>query len=99
MLVLDIFTTPITILALSKGLPFKKLIGANMSWFMDSAIVYRKMKQSLGSFFMTYYRVLCMKRPGMKSIRRKEIINQLFWLEGIITVFLLGYVNVGWTLR
>ena len=99
MLVLDIIICSISTWALALGLPFEKLIGVNTCWLMYNVAFYRKMKQNLGSFFMTLYRVLCVKRPGMKLIRRRKIINELFWLEGIITVFLLGGINLGWTLR
>ena len=99
MLVLDIIICSFFTWALALGLPFDKLIGVNSWWFLYNAAFYRKMKQSLGSFFMTFYRVLFVKRPGMKLIRRKKIIKQLFCLEGIVTVFLLGGINLSWTLR
>ena len=99
MLVLDIIIGSISTWALALGLPFDKLIGVNTCWLLYNAAFYRKMKQSLGSFFMTFYRVLFVKRPGMKLIRRRKIINQLFCLEGIITVFLLGGINLNWLLR
>ena len=99
MLVVDLLLSSIWIWALVLGLPFNKLIGVNMCWFMYNATFYRRIKQSLGSFFMTLYRVLCVKRPGMKLIRRQKIINELFWFEGIVTVFLLGGINLNWTLR
>ena len=34
--------------------------------------------------------MICLKRPAMKSIRQKQIVNQFLVLELIITVFLLG---------
>ena len=99
MLVADILLSSIWILALALGSPFNKVIGVNMCWFMYNVTFYHRIKQSLGSFFMTFYRVLCVKRPGMKLIRRQKIINELFCLEGIVTVFLLGGINLSWTLR
>ena len=39
---------------------------------------------------MASYRMICLKRPAMKSIRQKQIVNQLLVLESIVTVFFLG---------
>ena len=91
MLVLDIFTTLTNIWALGMRSP----LDVNLCWVMQIVSMYRGMKQVLGSFFMACYRVLCLKRRGMKSLRRRKIVNQLLRLEQIITVFLLGSLTLG----
>ena len=89
----------ISIWTVAAGSPFEKLFGANLCWVLRIAALYRQIKQAIGSFFMAFYRVLCMRRPAMKSIRRRKIVNQLLWQERIITVFLFGFFIFGWILR
>ena len=44
---------------------------------------------------MAMYRIICMIRPGMKLVRRKQIVNQLLVLELITSIFIVGYLFGG----
>ena len=95
MLVLDILSILTNIWAIGMRSPLGNIFNVNWCWIMQIVSMYRIMKQVLGSFFMACYRVLCLKRRGMKSLRRRKIVNQLLRLEQIITVFLLGSLTLG----
>ena len=40
---------------------------------------------------MAMYRIICLKRPAMKLVRQKQIVNQLLVLEFLTTAILLGF--------
>ena len=79
--------------------PIDKLFGINFCWILETTCMYRKTKGALGSFFMALYRVICLRRPAMKDVYRRKIVDQLIWLERIVTLFLIGLLQIGLKLR
>ena len=90
-LVIDFFI----ILSLTMRTPVKELFGDIVCWmvvFLDNLI---STKYVLGGFFMALYRIICSYRPTQKYQRQRQITNQLFLIEWIIMLFLLGFYFIG----
>ena len=71
------------------------MFGNNVCWISLCMRFCNGSKIILGSFFIAMYRIICMKRPAMKLVRKKQIANQLIALEFVTSIFLFGSLYGG----
>ena len=96
-LFINLVFSPIKILPLATQTPISKMFGNNVCWISLCMRFCNGSKIILGSFFMAMYRIICMKRPAMKLVRKKQIANQLIVLEFVTSIFLFGFLVGGRT--
>ena len=79
----------------------EELFGETACWIAKFALVCRALKMVLGGFFMSIYRLICMKKPdiAMSHQKQRKITNELFFLEWITLIFLLGLHLYGTKIR
>ena len=90
-MVLNLVMLPTITLLIATRTPMSKLFGDNSCRIMAICHTCSVIKLILGGFFMAMYRIICLKRPAMKLVRQKQIVNQLLVLEFLTTAILLGF--------
>ena len=81
--------------SLAMRTPVKELFGDNVCWMVAFLATLGSFKYVLGGFFMALYRIICSNRPSQKYRRQRQITNQLFLLEWITMLILLGFYFIG----
>ena len=73
----------------------KELFSDKVCWMVAFLAALLNIKAVLGGFFMALYRIICSNRPSQKYRRQRQITNQLFLMEGITMLLLLGFYFIG----
>ena len=81
--------------SLAMRTPVKQLFGDKICWMVAFLSALVNIKCVLGGFFMALYRIICSNRPSQKYRRQRQITNQLFLLEWITMLILLGFYFIG----
>ena len=90
-LVIDFFLVS----SLAMRTPVKELFGDKVCWMDAFLAAFLSFKYVLGGFFMALYRIICSNRPSQKYRRQRQITNQLFLMEIITMLSLLGFYFIG----
>ena len=95
--VVNLILTVFILLSLVFGQPIKILYGDTLCWILSGCFNFMAIKQVLGGFFISIYRIICMKMPkiAMNLESQRKVTNQLLLLELITTVFFLGIFYLG----
>ena len=90
-LVIDFFMVS----SLAMRTPMKELFGDKVCWMVAFLATLLSFKYVLGGFFMALYRIICFNRPSQKYQGQRRITNQLFLMEWITMLLLLGFYFIG----
>ena len=81
--------------------PVQDMLGETTCWVLKFGMICNVMKYILGGFFMSIYRLICMKKPSiaLNTHRLRKISIELIVLEWITLGFLHGLYFFGTKLR
>ena len=89
------------ILSFATEIPIPELLGETICWIVNYTFMCKGLKVVLGGFFMSVYRIICMRKPiiAMNLQRQRRITYELLGLEWITLVVLSGLFWTGVMLR
>ena len=79
----------------------QELYGETICWFIKLLMTCNVLKYILNGFFMSVYRLICMKKPNiaLNIQKQRKIINELIVLELMTLIVFHGLYTFGTKMR